>query len=49
MQGNKKITDTNLPGPEKAAILLVAMGSQASSKIFQKLHPEEVEILTKEI
>ena len=40
---------TELKGPKKAAILLVALGSQASSKVFRKLAPDEVEILTREI
>lgn len=49
MPAKANIKDPSLNGVKKAAILLVAMGSQASSKIFQKLHPEEVELLTKEI
>jgi len=42
-------SQNGLKGPKKAAILLVALGSQASSKVFQKLVPDEVEILTREI
>ncbi|MCF7802838.1 MAG: flagellar motor switch protein FliG [Candidatus Marinimicrobia bacterium] len=41
--------DSTIIGPKKAAILLVALGSQTSSKVFQQLHPDEVELLTKEI
>jgi len=49
MPDSRQINGESMPGSKKAAILLVAMGSQASSKIFQKLHPEEVEVLTREI
>lgn len=36
-------------GLKKAAILLVAMGDEASSHIFKILNPQEVETLTREI
>jgi len=49
MPESRQINEQSMTGSKKAAILLVAMGSQASSKIFQKLHPEEVEVLTREI
>ncbi len=49
MPNLNRTTESTLTGVQKAAILLVAMGSQASAKIFQKLHPEEVETLSKEI
>lgn len=49
MPETRQINEQSMTGSKKAAILLVAMGSQASSKIFQKLHPEEVEVLTREI
>jgi len=39
----------NIPGPKKAAIVLVALGTEASSKIFKKLSDIEVEKLTTEI
>ncbi len=38
-----------LSGLRKAAILLVAMGEEASSNIFKQLNDTEVEMLTKEI
>ncbi len=38
-----------LEGISKAAILLVALGSSVSSKIFKHLNDEEVELLTREI
>ncbi|OGJ86637.1 MAG: flagellar motor switch protein FliG [Candidatus Raymondbacteria bacterium RifOxyA12_full_50_37] len=44
-----KPRSTGLPGPRKAAIVLVALGTEASSKIFQKLSDAEVEKLTTEI
>lgn len=39
----------NLSGPQKAAIVLVAMGSGASSQIFKNLEEHEIESLTTEI
>ncbi|MBL8028502.1 MAG: flagellar motor switch protein FliG [Fibrobacteres bacterium] len=39
----------NMPGPKKAAIVLVALGTESSSKIFQKMSDAEVEKLTTEI
>src|SRR3989339_754201 len=39
----------NIPGPKKAAIVLVALGTEASSKIFQKMSDDEVEKITTEI
>ncbi len=38
-----------LPGLEKAAILLIALGPEKSSKIFKHLKEEEIESLTLEI
>jgi len=38
-----------LTGARKAAILLVALGSETSSEIFKNLHSDEVENLTHEI
>ncbi len=43
----KKIFD--IPGPKKAAIILVALGSEASSEIFKNLSEMEVEQLTAQI
>jgi len=47
----KKLPDDieKLEGISKAAILLVALGSSVSSKIFKHLNDEEVESLTREI
>ncbi|MFH0920771.1 MAG: flagellar motor switch protein FliG [Fibrobacterota bacterium] len=39
----------NIPGPKKAAIVLVALGTEVSSKIFQKMSDDEVEKITTEI
>lgn len=39
----------NLSGMKKAAILLVALGEEASSSIFRQFTEAEVELLTKEI
>lgn len=40
---------SNLTGLKKAAILLVAMGEEASASIFRQFTEAEVELLTKEI
>lgn len=39
----------SIPGPKKAAIVLVALGTKASSEIFKNLDEREVELLTTEI
>jgi len=39
----------DIPGPKKAAILMVALGAEASSNIFKNLSESEVEILTAQI
>jgi len=44
-----KVNTDNIPGPKKAAIVMVALGSSASSQIFKNLNEQEVEILTTEI
>ncbi|MFW6255003.1 MAG: hypothetical protein ACOC41_08760, partial [Chitinivibrionales bacterium] len=38
-----------VPGPKKAAIVMVALGSQASSEIFRNLEEHDIERLTTEI
>ncbi len=47
----KKIPDDieKISSRTKAAILLVALGSETSSKIFRELSSEEVEVITREI
>lgn len=48
--GNKpKKKKFDIPGPKKAAIVLVALGSEASSEIFKNLTEMEVEQLTAQI
>ena len=39
----------SIPGPKKAAIVMVALGTKASSEIFKNLDEHEVEQLTTEI
>ncbi|MBD3321485.1 MAG: flagellar motor switch protein FliG [Chitinivibrionales bacterium] len=39
----------NLSGPRKAAIVMVALGSEASSQIFKNLDEHDVEVLSTEI
>ncbi len=44
-----KITDEKITGIQKAAILLITLGPERSSKIFQHLKEDEIEELTLEI
>ena len=44
-----KLAYKNLTGRQKAAILLVAIGVDAATKIFKNLKPKDVEVLTQEI
>lgn len=46
---DKPSSSLNIPGPRKAAIILVALGTEVSSHIFKHLDENEVEILTTEI
>ena len=46
---NTGLSISNLTGLKKAAILLVAMGEEASASIFKQFTDSEVELLTKEI
>lgn len=39
----------DIPGPKKAAIVMVALGSESSAEILKGLSEQEVEMLTKEI
>jgi flagellar motor switch protein FliG len=39
----------DLPGPKKAAIVMVALGSKASAQIFKNLEEDEIERLSAEI
>ncbi len=52
-QGTKtsqsKVALENVSGPKKAAIVMVALGTEASSEIFKNLDEHEVELLTTEI
>lgn len=43
---NKK---TNLTGRQKAAVFLIAVGSEVSSEIFKHLREDEIEQITFEI
>ena len=44
-----KVDQTRLAGKTKAAILMVAMGSSASSRVLKEMSDEEIEVVTKEI
>ena len=44
-----KISIEGITGPKKAAIVMVALGTKASSEIFKNLDEHEVEMLTTEI
>lgn len=45
----KKPVSESISGPKKAAIVMVALGTKASSEIFKNLDEMEVELLTTEI
>jgi len=52
VEATKTATKANIegvPGPKKAAIVMVALGTKASSEIFKNLDEHEVEMLTTEI
>ncbi|MDR3013189.1 MAG: flagellar motor switch protein FliG [Chitinispirillales bacterium] len=50
MQKQKKTANiANIPGPVKAAIVMVAMGTDASSKVFKVLDDADIERLSTEI
>ena len=46
---NELMTIESLDGTQKAAILMVAIGPDAASQLFQNLNQEDVESITKEI
>jgi flagellar motor switch protein FliG len=46
---SEKVNIEGISGPKKAAIVMVALGSQASAEIFRSLEENEVEQLTTEI
>ena len=45
----RMVNTANIPGPVKAAIVMVALGTEASGKVFQILEDPEVEQLSTEI
>ncbi|MDR0308216.1 MAG: flagellar motor switch protein FliG [Chitinispirillales bacterium] len=47
--GHRTVNTANIPGPVKAAIVMVALGTEASGKVFQILEDPEVEQLSTEI
>ena len=47
--GDDKKKKFDIPGPKKAAIIMVALGSEASSEIFKNLNEFEIEQLTAQI
>lgn len=47
--GEKKPPKFDIPGPKRAAIMMVALGKESSSLIFQNLSDSEVEAITTEI
>ncbi len=44
-----RISIDSIPGPKKAAIVMVALGTDASSEIFKNLEEQDIERLTTEI
>ncbi|MCL1957790.1 MAG: hypothetical protein FWF63_10735, partial [Fibromonadales bacterium] len=48
-ESGKSVKVFDIPGPKKAAILMVALGQEASSHIFKALNEKDVETLTAQI
>ena len=49
-KGGDAIPNTSaIPGPTKAAVMMVTLGPEACAQIFKSLDDEDVEILTAEI
>ncbi|HET98280.1 MAG TPA: flagellar motor switch protein FliG [Desulfurivibrio alkaliphilus] len=46
---NKKDGGSGLTGPEKAAIFLLTMGDDFTSKVFQRLAPEEIKLVGRQM
>ena len=44
-----QVDQKKIPGKTKAAILMVAMGPNASSRVLKEMSEEEIEVVTKEI
>ena len=49
MPGRTLKNRTELTGPQKAAILLVELGSEVSAEVYKELSDEEIEEITLEI
>jgi flagellar motor switch protein FliG len=45
----RKLGGAPLSGPQKAAVLIMALGADASAKVLSRLAPEEVEAITRTI
>ncbi len=43
------VTHIDVPGPKKAAIILVSLGSEVAAQVFKNLQDEEVESVAREI
>src|SRR3989339_76654 len=41
-KSSRDASSDNLTGPEKAAIFLLTMGEEFTSKVFQRLEPEDI-------
>jgi len=48
-ESRPKLSYENLTGTQKAAILMISIGADASSNIFKNLSPDESENLAREI
>ncbi len=46
---NTQYSDERVPGLQKAAILLVILGDQASAEILKQLDEEEVQAVSREV
>ncbi len=49
LPGKKKEGSGNLSGPEKAAIFLLTVGEDFTSQVFQRLDPEEIKLVGRQM
>ena len=48
-KGRKEQGGSNLSGPEKAAIFLLTVGEEFTSQVFQRLDPEEIKLVGRQM
>lgn len=48
-KGKKDVGGSNLTGPEKAAIFLLTVGEEFTAQVFQRLAPEEIKLVGRQM